>query len=302
MAHPRFAAEVDLPAWKNGAALVCAVLLAALFLVSGLWKTTDPYSAAARLAQAKVPGDLSIPGAVVLGTIEVFAAVLLLMPRFRRWGAWLTGMMLVFFMAYVGFFYNELRGEECSCFPWIKRAVGPGFFIGDLGMLALAGIAGWWARPSVNMRTAGMILAGISVFAAASFGMAMRQNSGTKAPDYATVDGKKTPLTLGKVMLYFYDPECLHCDEAARRMATHNWKDTTIVAIPTRMPQFAGDFLKSTKLPAGTSNDYELLKKTFPFGDPPYGVALENGRQKAALPIFDKKEPEAELRRLGFIQ
>src|SRR5262245_37722304 len=91
IAHPRFAAEVELPSWKNSIAFVSALLLAALFLVAGLWKTTDPYGAGAKLAQAKVPGDLSIPGAVALGTLEVFAAVLLLMPRFRRWGAILTG-------------------------------------------------------------------------------------------------------------------------------------------------------------------------------------------------------------------
>src|SRR5262249_12617923 len=151
---------------------------------------------AARLAQAKVPGDLSIPGAVTLGTIEVFSAILLLMPRFRRWGAWLTGAMLVFFMAYVGYFYTDLRGEECSCFPLIKRAIGPGFFAGDAGMLLLAILAGWWARRSESMPAAAMILGGCAVFAGASFGVAMTQNSGRKAPEYVTVDGKKTSLSM----------------------------------------------------------------------------------------------------------
>jgi hypothetical protein len=31
-------------------------------------------------------------------------------------------------------------------------------------------------------------------------------------------------------------------------------------------------------------------------------VALENGRQKAALAIFDDKQPAATLRELGFIE
>ena len=44
------------------------------------------------------------------------------------------------------------------------------------------------------------------------------------------------------------------------------------------------------------------MKKAFPFGDPPYGVALENGRAKATLSRFDEKEPEAQLRQLGFIK
>ncbi|MCC6340574.1 MAG: DoxX family protein [Bryobacterales bacterium] len=303
MAHPGLAAPVDLPSWKTITATVCAILLALLFLVAGVWKTTDPFGASARLAQAKVPGDLSLAAAVLLGAGELFSAVLLLIPRFRRWGAWLTGLMLVAFMLYIGYFYNELRGEECQCFPWLKRSVGPGFFIGDGLMLLLAALAGLWSKPSGTLRGAAMILAGIAAFSAASYGLALSQNSGVKAPDLITVDGKPTSLAAGKVFLYFYDPECGHCDAAARQMAKHKWKeDTRIIGIATRQPQFAADFMRDTKLKAGNSTDLALLKKTFPFGDPPYGVLLENGRQKAALPIFDGKEPEQTLRKLGFIE
>ncbi|HUQ91629.1 MAG TPA: MauE/DoxX family redox-associated membrane protein [Bryobacteraceae bacterium] len=301
MAHPRVAARVDSSPWKPVIATTCAVLLALLFLVAGLWKTTDPFGASARLAQAKVPGSLSLAAAVLLGTAEVFSGVLLLIPRFRRWGAWLTGAMLIAFMIYIGVFYNELRGEECQCFPWLKRSVGPGFFVGDGVMVLLAVIAGLWSRPSNNLRTAAMILGAVGVFAGASYGVNLAQNSGAKAPPAITVDGKRTPLDLGRVFLYFFDPECMHCDEAARRMAKHNWKDTTVIGIATRQPQFAAEFMQSTKLKGGVSPDVDLLKGTFPFGDPPYGVALEHGRQKAAFPIFDKNEPEASLRKLGFI-
>jgi uncharacterized membrane protein YphA (DoxX/SURF4 family) len=303
MAHPSLAAPVDLPSWKTITATVCAILLALLFLVAGVWKTTDPFGASARLAQAKVPGDLSLPAAVLLGAAELFSAILLLIPRFRRWGAWLTGLMLVAFMLYIGYFYNELRGEECQCFPWLKRSVGPGFFIGDGLMLLLAVLSGLWSKPAGTFRGAAMILAGVAVFSAASFGIALSQNSGTKAPDLITVDGKPTSLAVGKVFLFFYDPECGHCDAAAKKMARHTWKDDTrIIGIATRQPQFAADFMRDTKLKAGNSPDLALLKKTFPFGDPPYGVLLENGRQKAALPIFDDHEPEQMLRKLGFIE
>jgi len=302
MAHPQVSASVEMPSWKTITAWTCAILLAVLFLVAGVWKTTDPFGASARLAQAKAPSWIALPGAVLLGTGEVFAGLLLLIPRFRRWGALLTGLMLVFFMIWVGYFYQDLKGEECQCFPWLKRAVGPGFFIGDAIMLLFAALAYLWSKPSESLRTAAMILAGTGVFAAASYGVAHTQNSGVKAPESVMVDGKKTALDLGKVFLYFYDPECSHCDEAAKRMATHKWKEVKIIGVPTRMPQFGLDFMQSTKLNAPNTSDLEILKKTFPFGDPPFGVALENGRQKTSTPIFDKTEPEQTLRKLGFIE
>jgi len=210
--------------------------------------------------------------------------------------------LLLVFMAYVGWFYNDLRGADCSCFPLIKRAVGPGFFITDGLMLVLAALAGLWAKPSHGLRTAGIVLGSVVVFALASFGMNVVRQSGTKAPDMITVDGKPASLQLGKIFLFFFDPECMHCEDAAKRMAKHNWKDTKLIAIPTRVPQFAQDFLNATKLKAGISPNLDLLKPIFPFGDPPFGVAVENGHQKAALQIFDEQEPQKTLRTLEFIE
>ena len=82
-------------------------------------------------------------GALIVGVAETIAGVLLLVPRLRRWGAMLSGALLIIFVVYFGINYNALRGQDCSCFPWLKRAVGPGFFIGDGAMLALAA---WRAR------------------------------------------------------------------------------------------------------------------------------------------------------------
>ncbi|MBM3748997.1 MAG: DoxX family protein, partial [Acidobacteria bacterium] len=124
--------------WKTAVGAVAAILLGLLFIVAGVWKITDPFSASVRLTQALVPASLSLPAAILLGIGETFGGVLILVPRFRRWGAWLTGLMLVAFLIYIGVNYHALRGEECNCFPWVKRAVGPAFFVGDLVMLGLA--------------------------------------------------------------------------------------------------------------------------------------------------------------------
>ena len=43
--------------------------------------------------------------------------------------------------------YNTLAGKDCSCFPLVKRSIGPGFFIGDMVMLLMAALAGWANVP-----------------------------------------------------------------------------------------------------------------------------------------------------------
>ncbi len=115
------------------------------------------------------------------------------------------------------------------------------------------------------------------------------------------MDGAPFSLQTGRILLYFYDPECSHCDAAARRMAKHTWKNVTIIGLPTRVPQFGKYFMDSTGLKGKNSPDHVELKKIFPFGDPPYGVALEHGRMKTGLRVFEGSEPETTLRQLGYI-
>ncbi len=290
-----------MPAWKPLVGTVSAVILAALFLLAGVWKITDPIRASASLSQALVPRLFSLPLAIMLGISETVAGVMLLVPRFRRWGAWLSGALLVAFVIYVGWQYQALQGEDCSCFPWLKRTVGPGFFVGDGIMLLLAGLAGWWARPSESRRGAALVTAAVAVFALVSFGVHQVRSSTLSAPALITLEGKPFSMLSGRVFLYFFDPECTHCTAAARQMAGYRWKQTRIIAVPTRMPQFSAQFLQDTGLRASVSNDLQPLRKAFSFGDPPYGVALENGRRRASLIHFDEQEPRATLNKLGFI-
>jgi uncharacterized membrane protein YphA (DoxX/SURF4 family) len=297
-------ASFDLPAWKKVIGGLCAVLLAVLFLVSGAWKLTDPYLWSQALAEFRVPAELTLPGTLALGIGEMVGAVLIVVPRFRRWGAWLIGLLLIVFMVYIGANYGALVGKDCSCFPLVKRAVGPAFFFEDGAMLLMAVVAGMWARSSENLRAALVILGAVIVFAGASFGVNSARASGLQAPASITVDGKQFSLQEGKIFLFFYDPTCPHCEAAARKMSKLNWKDTTIVAIPTDTPQFAASFLHDTGLKAGTSNDLALLTKTFKFANGPYGVALVRGHQKATVDVgvFEKDgEPAATLHGLGFI-
>ena len=291
-----------LSGWKTAASAGAAFLLSVLFIVAGVWKITDPFSAAQRLAQAHVPAQFSLAAACMFGVAETFAGVLLFVPRFRRWGAWLTGLLLVAFMVYIGYYYNVLRGEECNCFPWVRRAVGPAFFAGDGIMLALAVIAHKWARPSSSLRGAVLVLLAVCVFAAASFGVSARMLEYRQAPAEITVNGGKVSLREGRFLIYFFDPECTHCNQAARDMASFGWNGVRIIGVPTEQPQFARYFMDSTGLTGGVSNDVALLKKAFAFSSVPYAVAVENGRQKAALSDFAPRPMAERLREIGFIR
>jgi uncharacterized membrane protein YphA (DoxX/SURF4 family) len=293
---------VELPVWKARAGLVCGVFVAILFLVAGTWKITDPFMASTLMTQALVPGALAMPLAILMGVSETFGGVLLLIPRLRRWGAWIVSLLLVGFLVYFAIFYSELRGKECNCFPWIKRTVGPGFFIGDVIMLAMAGLAGWWARRSEGLRNAAVILGIVAVFAGVSYGVNLSRQTGTRAPDSIQVAGREYSLQSGKILLYFFDPECTHCDAAARQMAHWNWGDTKVIGVPTAQPQFAAEFMTSTGLKAPITNDLAQLKAVFPFVSGPFAVALENGRERAALTRFDDQEPLGKLKELGFVQ
>ncbi len=303
LAHPLPGSRsLELPSWKNVASHLAAILLAITFATAGIWKMSDPFGWSMMVEQLRIPFQLSLALTLCLAVTETLGAVLILIPRFRRWGALLIGLLLVVFMIYIAANYSSLVGKECSCFPWVKRTVGPGFFIGDIVMLALAVVAYYWSRPSYGVRNGVLIVAALAVCTGLAFGVNKAHQTGTMAPETALVEGQPYSLQHGRVLLFFYDPECSHCDMAAKKMSKLTWKDVRVIALPTRQKQFAAAFLHDTGLRAKTSSEAESLKKVFPFGDPPYAVALENGREKAPVPHFDDNEPAETLRKLNFVE
>jgi uncharacterized membrane protein YphA (DoxX/SURF4 family) len=289
--------------WKTAVSHVAAFAIALIFIASGVWKITDPFGFAGRLPQFHVPQNLSLLTTFVVGVGEAFSGVLILIPRFRRWGAWLAGAMLVGFMVYIGALYGELRGADCSCFPLVERVVGPAFFIGDGIMLALAALAGLWARPSHCLRSAAIVLLAVVVFAGVSLGVNARVEASVKAPATIHADGQTVSLRRGRAFLFFYDPKCLHCADAARAMAGFHWKpDVKLITVPTEDKQFAQQFLRDAGLRAATSEDAEALREAFHFVMTPYAVALDRGRVKASFAEFEQPGYENALRKAGYTE
>jgi uncharacterized membrane protein YphA (DoxX/SURF4 family) len=303
MAQPRQGlSPLELPGWKTAIGWIAAFLLGCVFLISGVWKITDAPAAAMRMVEARVPESLSLSVAVAFGIVETLAGVLILVPRFRRWGAILTGLLLAAFLLYFALNYSALRGADCSCFPWVKRVVGPAFFIGDGAMLLLAVLAGFWSKPPESLRSAVLVLGAVVVFALVSYGVEITRQSGTRAPATITVDGHPYSLESGRIFLFFFDPQCTHCFDVSKRMAQLHWGATRVVAIPVELPEYAAQFMQTTGLNGAVTEDFDRLKKVFGFTSYPYGVALQNGRRKASLTKFDEPEPAATLRKLGFVE
>ena len=294
--------SLAMPAWKNIVSHVAAVSVAIIFLATGIAKMAVPYQVQTMFEQLLVPVWASMPLVIVLAIGEALGGLLVLMPRYRRLGAWLIAAMLVAFMGYIGLRYQALVGRDCSCFPWLKRAVTPALFVEDGAMLAAAVIAAWFSRKPTSLRFPIIALVAISVLAGAGLGYNTMHQSGIQVPETIMVDGKPFNIRQGHVFLFFYDPACSHCEEAARHMATYSWKkDVTVIGLPTNDPQWAASFLHDTKLVAKTSTDSALLRKLFVFTSPPYAVVLESGRVKSILTHFDAPEPQPSLHQAGFV-
>lgn len=290
------------PAWKNTIGTLSALLMAIVFFVAGAWKLTEPFLFSQLLGELRVPADLTVPLGLAVGIGDTVAALLIIVPAWRRWGSILMSALLIIYMGYLGINYHLLVGKECNCFPIIKRTVGPGLFLGDTVMLVLAILAGIWSRRPTGLRGALAALCAVLVFAGAAYGVSSARNTGVQAPTPISVNGKPYSLAQGHVFLFFYNPSCLHCDAAARRMSKYDWKDTTVIALPTESPEWAASFLHDTGLKALTSLDTAKERTVFHFMNAPYGVALEDGREKAAISDFDESEPAKTLRSIGYVR
>jgi uncharacterized membrane protein YphA (DoxX/SURF4 family) len=276
--------------WKLWVSTIAAILIAVVFLASGGYKLLAPLDAAERLTQVLIPANLSVAAALSLGVFEVLSAILLLIPKTRKLGAVLIGLMLIAFCIYIGIFYERLIGEDCGCFPWVKRAVGPVFFISNGIMFGLVALAGWLASGNLRrnlapmMKTAVTIGVALAVFGGASLAYGISRETGLEAPETIVVAGEARSLHEGKAFLYFFDPECAHCELAGQMMSEWDWGTTKIYAIPTVNPQWGDDFLESSKFPAElVTEDVEALREVFQFADPPFGAFLRRGRMRLGI-------------------
>ncbi len=288
------------PRWQAAVEWTAAVVLAGLWFLAGLWKLSDVTATQVRMTQALVPKSLSLAVALFFGAAETFAGLLLLLPRWRRWGSWLSMGLLAAFMAYIGIHYGALTGTDCSCFPWLKRAIGPMFFVEDAALMCLAILAGLWAPPSRAPGKAVAAFAAVLLLAGGLFAADRTRGQVAIGPASITAEGRELSLRQGRVLLFFFNPYCPHCLKAAQTMSRLNWQ-ATIVGVPTQAIEEGGGFFESAGMVGvQLSPDADKLRQVFPFQDVPYAVALENGRLRAKIVFFEEPDLSNKLREIGF--
>ena len=292
--------------WQSAVGWFCALAMALLWLVAGLWKLSDISGWQIKLNQLLVPAALTLPATLAVASSEVFAGLLLLRPKWRRLGGVLSVALLLVFMAYVGLNYDTLRGEDCSCFPWLERAVGPAFFWSDAAMVLLAALAAIFAPKMAAFTGARNLL--IAVLALAVVALAwdkMKPAAGADVPATIIVEELEYQLREGKQFIYFFNPTCLHCLDVGIAMSKYEFQ-VPFLGVPTQDFDYSGGFLNDAGLTGKVkmSPDLDKLKETFPFDDVPYAAAIENGRVLHRFPMIELEEPELgeKLKELGIVQ
>jgi len=289
------------PRWQAAVEWTAAVALAALWLAAGLWKLSDVTATQVRMTQALAPAWLSLPAALGVGGAEVFAAILLLAPAWRRWGAWLSAILLLFFMGYIGYHYRALTGAECSCFPWLKRAVGPLFFVEDALLIVLAAAAGWWAQPPRGIRRAAAALALVALLAGGLLAWDRRRGDEPLPIASITVDGRPLDLRGGRFLLFFFNPYCPHCLQTAQALSRLKWNAAVIGLATQDFEQGPGFFQDAGWKGVRLSPDGPRLRQILPFPDVPYAVAIVDGQIREKLHFFEEPKLSGTLRKLGLV-
>lgn len=305
------AAPAPQAGWKTWASHVAAVLMAVAFLASGIYKIAMPLDFAERATQVLIPANLSVATAMILAVTETFAAIMLLIPRYRRFGALVMLGLLVAFCIYIGVNAERLAGEDCSCFPWIKRTVGPVFFVSNAVMMLLTALAGFWSPrggawlPPRPIGPSAAILGILVALSVGSTAWGLSRESGIEAPPSIHAGGETVALNEGPVFLYLYDPECSHCLDSARMMSTWDFGATRVIAVPTVNPQWGQALLDASGLKAELATDpgdLKTLRSLYEFVSPPYGVFLKRGRARVTVRYAEFTEGlKAKLQAEGFV-
>ncbi len=123
--------------------LAARLILAAVFLVSGISKLFDLAGSQAAMRSFGVPESMTRAGGYLLPIVELAIAVLLIPETTALWGATLALILLAVFI--VGIAYNLSRGRkfDCHCFGQLTTSeIGPSTLIRNVVLAVDRGVRG----------------------------------------------------------------------------------------------------------------------------------------------------------------
>lgn len=201
-------------------------VLGALLLVAGVLKALDPQTFANDIADYGIVTNPILVGLVayLLVIVEWGLGAALLVNLKPRLMLPLASLLLLFFLAIVGYAWWTGATENCGCFgPW-KRTPGEAF-VEDLVLLGLA-LWAWWGRGIAPAPTNTVKLAVVGVALAAGVMVpSVVAMSGLNAPGEAGKVGAASFATMevtdldadlasGERLVLLMSTECPHCRES----------------------------------------------------------------------------------------
>ena len=132
--------------------LVLRLGLAAVFLVAAFAKLADLAGSRAALRAFGVPARLSGPVGVLLPLAELAVALALVPAASAWWGAIGALVLLLVFVAGIGYNLAHGRTPECHCFGQLHSApAGPSTLVRNLVLAALAGVVIVFGRTTAGL-------------------------------------------------------------------------------------------------------------------------------------------------------
>lgn len=128
-------------ALMDGLLLAARLILAAVFVVSGVAKLFDLSGAQAAMRSFGVPESLTRSAGILLPIAEILIAILLLPVATARWGALLALVLLAVFVASIAYNLSRGRKFECHCFGQLTRSeIGPETLIRNVVLAVIAAV------------------------------------------------------------------------------------------------------------------------------------------------------------------
>jgi peroxiredoxin len=137
--------------------LAARLILAVVFVVSGVAKLLDLSGAQAAMRSFGVPESMTRSAAIALPIAEIVIALLLIPATSAIWGGLLAFLLLLVFVASIGYNLSKGRKFECHCFGQLSRSeIGPPTLVRNAvlaviaGFVVVAGIARGNAGPGIT--------------------------------------------------------------------------------------------------------------------------------------------------------
>lgn len=131
-------------------------IIAALFILLFVYTATSKFFAFNQfqytLGRSPLIGKMATVVAWGLPIVELLIALLLFIPRMRRWGLWASFGIMLFFTGYLGYMIYFTPDRPCSCGGVLKQMTWKQHLVFNIGFTLLALLGLWLQRRQNRMQ------------------------------------------------------------------------------------------------------------------------------------------------------